>query len=280
MTDIKSFMSILIPLPMLISFMNFLIGGFLSLNAIDINPTLISGAIVFALVIGAFNILNNIVDINSDEISKPKRPLPSMKLTIRNALSYYVILTLLCLVLSFLLNLLVFISVVLVTVIAWLYSYYPKIKKIIILNTVFVAFTYVVLPLVTGWVFMPSSEAMPLALIFTISLLAFLLVVIKDITDVVADGLMGVKTIPVVYGIRKTGRMLKWLIILPYLFVIQLGVFGSFFWLSVIPLPICFYLMNYIEKKPNSKAGELYLVSAMILGILTEILLLASFLMS
>ena len=86
------FINILIPLSVFISIISILVGGFMALGAFNISVKLIFSVLAYGLCIGAFNTLNCVFDVKSDKISKPERPLPSMKIKKGTAFIYYIFL--------------------------------------------------------------------------------------------------------------------------------------------------------------------------------------------
>jgi len=169
--------------------------------ATSINLTLfliagLSGALVNA----GGNIINDYFDIEIDKINRPDRPLPSGKISLKNALSFYIYISLFAFVIVNKINILAFSIVVVTSVMMFLYSY--KLKGIPLVGNIVVSFF-------TGLAFLFGSVVVgniycgiiPALFAFLISLMREL---VKDIEDIEGDKSVRISTYPIKYGVDKT----------------------------------------------------------------------------
>lgn len=276
----KALIELLVPEPIIVALVGVLSGAFMSMGMFDITYNIVLTCIAYGFAIGAFNVLNCISDVNPDIISKPFRPLPSKKLSMMGAFLYYIIVTMVSLIVAYMINTTVFLGCFIIFIFSIMYSIYPRLKKIYLLNTIIISVCYSTLPLIVGWSLFSGMLNFPWHIALILNMMAFILVVVKDIHDIKADRAYGVTTIPVVLGIRKTGRMLKRIIIVPYLIIlimIFLGIFSYTYILSFFTLLGAFHLSKYIEKYGTEELGSMLLTEAMLIGIILELLIALAF---
>jgi geranylgeranylglycerol-phosphate geranylgeranyltransferase len=157
-------------------------------------------AIAASLVMASGNIINDIFDLEIDKINRPERPLPSGKISNKEALVLYFIFLLLSFICSWFINLPAFLIVVVSTLILYLYSKY--IKRIPLVGNIIVAF-------LTGLVFVfggvavgnPSAAIIPAIFAFSINLIRE---IVKDMEDVEGDRKADVITFPIKNGFQKS----------------------------------------------------------------------------
>ncbi len=152
------------------------------------------------LVAAAGNIINDIFDFNIDKINKPNRPLPSGKISIKEAAVFYLIFTIVAFLFSSSVNKAATGIVFLTTIILFFYSY--KLKGVPLIGNLAVAFC-------TGLAFIYGGVAVgnwklaiiPAVFAFLINLIRELL---KDVEDLEGDLKNNIITFPGKYGIEKT----------------------------------------------------------------------------
>ncbi len=153
-----------------------------------------------AMMIGSFgNAINDYLDREIDLINKPWRPIPSGRISAREALIGSIAMLVLGLTLSSMLPLTCFVIACIAAVILFLYSW--KLKKLGFLGNLTVA-TLSSLCIVYGGLAASAKTARYLLP----AVYAFLVIlgreILKGIEDVVGDRMHGVNTIAVKYGIR------------------------------------------------------------------------------
>jgi geranylgeranylglycerol-phosphate geranylgeranyltransferase len=213
----------------LIAFISVLLGAFLSSGEAALMLPAVYVAIAAFLILSAGNAINDCCDVEIDRINKPNRPIPSGRLSRREAVTFAVICSTIGVALSFLVNLgaiLISVSVVLL-----LALYAVKLKRTPLLGNALVA-------LLTGLTFISGGVAVerPLGAIIP-ALFAFLFSLgrelVKDIEDVKGDKALGARTAPVVWGVGVSAA-------------ISAIVMGSVVILTPIPFILGVYTWRYM----------------------------------
>jgi geranylgeranylglycerol-phosphate geranylgeranyltransferase len=205
-------------------------------DAIQVLPA----AVFTALATGTGNIINDYFDASIDRVNKPRRPIPSQRLSSRSAVILYFILTTLTAVGAFL-----FLPLPLgILVVVWqvsLYVYARWAKRVFVLGNFMVAAVassaFIAGGLLTGDV---GAEVVPVAIAFLFVLSREL---VKGMEDLEGDLQAGVHTVAAVIGLDKTvcwasGLMLSLAVLIPV--PALTSYYGKFyFWVmesTVVPL--------------------------------------------
>lgn len=168
------------------------------------------------IIAAAGYIINDYYDVKIDLINKPKRVVVGRILKRRVAMIAHTVLNFvgigIGLHLSWKLGALNFLC----AFVLWLYS--NQLKRIAFLGNLSVALLTGLSILIIGLFFEPDNI---LIMAYSLFAFAFTLIreIIKDIEDLKGDSTFGCKTLPVVYGVRKTKNIIY---ILSYLFLIGL----------------------------------------------------------
>ena len=88
----RGFFIIIRPLNCLITFIAIIVSGFICSKDNHISTNLFLAGLVGFLITAAGNSINDIIDIDIDRINRPNRPLPSLKLTFKQAWVSFVLL--------------------------------------------------------------------------------------------------------------------------------------------------------------------------------------------
>jgi len=201
------------------------------------------------LITASGNVINDYYDYNIDKINRPKRPIPSGRISSRNALILYFLLSFFGLVISFLVSFNFFILSIFNSALVFLYS--KKLKRTVFGNAVdsWLACSVFVAPVFISDKLVLNSPATILAII------AFLgnygREVLKDVEDIKGDEINGAKTLPIVLGNLKAiiiGKIIIFatslLFFMPYL----LGFFSELY----LTLSLFLFLFSlYIIKIEN-----------------------------
>jgi len=206
------------------------------------------------------NIINDIFDLEIDKINRPERPLPSGKISNKEALVLYFIFLLLSFICSWFINLPAFLIVVVSTLILYLYSKY--IKRIPLVGNIIVAF-------LTGLVFIyggfvvdnPKAAIVPALFAFLINLIRE---VVKDMEDINGDRMIGVITLPIKFGFQKSRVLILVITIFLvlftlYPFLIQFYKIEYILIVMIIVNPILVYSLKLLFK--NQSVGSLSKIS-------------------
>jgi 4-hydroxybenzoate polyprenyltransferase len=186
------------------------------------------GAGMAATLNAANNALNQIFDLEIDSINKPGRPIPSRRLTVREAWRFTWITYAIALALAW------FIApggrhecfwiVVAATIATFAYSCPPlRTKQRGIWANVTIAIPRGVLLKVAGWACVKTVvglEPWYIGMIFGLFLLGASTT--KDFADMEGDARGGCRTLPIVYGVRRAAWMISPSFVVPFL-LISLG---------------------------------------------------------
>ena len=202
--------------------------------------TVALGSLCAAFLNAANNSLNQIYDLEIDRINKPKRPLTSGRLSIRDAWTFTWFTYAAALVLAWFVapggRRECFWIVVLATIFTFIYSCPPlRTKQRGIWANVTIAIPRGVLLKVAGWSCVKTIwgvEPWFIGAIFGLFLLGASTT--KDFADMEGDAKGGCRTLPILYGVRRAAWMISPSFVLPFL-LISYGTFAGIltgnFWL-------------------------------------------------
>ncbi|MBN1281120.1 MAG: UbiA prenyltransferase family protein [Candidatus Thermoplasmatota archaeon] len=175
------------------------------LSYLSLLSTVLSASLCFVLLNGASNALNQATDWREDALSKPYRPVPRGRLSVQEAYTVSVILYGTALLLSFTVHLLFSLFVVCIACFSITYSVPPRMKRILLVNQLWVALPRGFLGIVGSWsVFGNPFDALPLAIGGIAALFLFGGTATKDIVDAEADRAAGTRTLVNVFGVKPT----------------------------------------------------------------------------
>lgn len=196
------------------------------------DPRLFILALSTMLIAAAGYIINDYYDVKIDLINKPERVVIGKGITRRHALLFHTILTLTGVTLGFFLDWKIGALNFIAAFLLWLYS--NALKRLPFIGNFTVA-------LLSGLsVFCVNLLYPPLfMLVWIYSLFAFFMnlvrEIIKDIEDLKGDDTFGSRTLPIVWGIRKTKLLTYFLIVLFSILVVSLHRW-------VTPMPMGFFV--------------------------------------
>ncbi len=237
-----------------------IIGGLIASNfkiaslICNIGKIFIAALIVF-LICGFGNALNDIYDIEIDKINKPFRPLPSNKISLKNASVFSWSLAVVGLLLSTFSKLCFIIAVI--NAVA-LYMYAKKYKKNKIIGNLIVAY-------LTGSVFIfggasVNNIGITLILFLCAMFATWSREIIKDFEDMEGDLKEGVVSLPIRYGKKSLYIASIFLILaillspLPYI----MGIFGNIYLLGILVCDIIFlYSIFKLLKVPSRENANI-----------------------
>ena len=185
----------------------------------------ILGMTMAAVLNAASNALNQIYDLEIDRVNKPKRPLPSGRLSIRSAWIFALVTYAIALALAWLVapggRHECFWIVVVATIITFLYSAPPfRTKRLGIWANVTIAIPRGVLLKVAGWSAVKTVMALEpwfIGGIFGLFLLGASTT--KDFADMEGDAKGGCRTLPIIYGVRRAAWMISPSFVIPFLMI-------------------------------------------------------------
>ena len=183
------------------------------------------GAAMAALLNAGNNALNQIYDLDIDRVNKPKRPLPSGRLTIPQVWWFTNITYALALVLAWLVapgeRHECFWLVAVAVVCTYIYSVPPfRTKRLGIWANVTIAIPRGVLLKVAGWSSVKTIiglEPWYIGAIFGLFLLGA--TTTKDFADMEGDRRGGCRTLPIQYGVRRAAWMISPSFVIPFMMI-------------------------------------------------------------
>jgi 4-hydroxybenzoate polyprenyltransferase len=227
------------------------------------------GLTMAAVLNAASNALNQIYDLAIDRINKPKRPLPSGRLSMRDAWAFTITTYVVALVLAWLVapggRRECFWIVLAATAITVLYSVPPfRTKRLGIWANVTIAIPRGVLLKVAGWSAVKTIAGVEpwfIGAIFGLFLLGASTT--KDFADMEGDARGGCRTLPITYGVRRAAWMISPSFVVPFL-MISAGAFagiltGNFVLLQGLSIVMtCYgaYVCYLMLRRPEDLAVE------------------------
>jgi len=227
------------------------------------------GALMAAVLNAASNGLNQIYDYEIDAVNKPKRPLPSGRMTMREAWVF----TWVTFAAAWLLAWLVapggrhqcFWLVVAATLITTLYSVPPfRTKRLGIWANVTVAIPRGALLKVAGWSSVKTVvgvEPWFIGTIFGLFLLGA--TTTKDFADMEGDARGGCRTLPLQFGVTRAAWMISPAFVVPFLLIpigAWAGILTGHFWmlqvLGAVMVAYGIYVCYLMLRRPEDLAVE------------------------
>ena len=209
------------------------------------------GVAMAAVLNAASNALNQIYDLEIDRINKPRRPLPSNRLSLNHAWTFTIVMYAIALALAWLVapggRRECFWIVAVATVLTVLYSVPPiRTKRLGVWANVTIAIPRGLLLKVAGWSAVKTIlgvEPWFIGAIFGLFLLGASTT--KDFSDMEGDRRGGCRTLPIIYGVRRAAWMISPSFIVPFL-MISAGAFagiltGNFVLLQLLSLVMTIY---------------------------------------
>lgn len=216
---------------MIIGLAQYCTAGFLILpeKIYDIRLFLLAISTIFVAAAGY--VINDYYDVKIDLINKPERVIIGKSIPRRYALLFHTVLSVIGIAVGFLVHWKIGVLNFFSAFLLWLYS--NALKRRPFIGNFAVA-------LLTGLSILIVNVLYPPLLIFTgiYSLFAFFITlvreIIKDIEDLKGDETFGCKTLPIVWGIRKTKLFTYFLLLLFAILAL-----GLHWWIA--PLPMNFF---------------------------------------
>jgi 4-hydroxybenzoate polyprenyltransferase len=227
------------------------------------------GSAMAALLNAGNNALNQIYDLDIDRVNKPKRPLPSGRLTMGEAWVFTAITYVLALILAWLVapngRHECFWLVAIAVVCTFLYSIPPpRTKRLGIWANVTIAIPRGTLLKVAGWSSVKTIAGLEpwyIGAIFGLFLLGA--TTTKDFADMEGDRRGGCRTLPIQYGVRRAAWMISPSFVIPFVMIpagAWLHVLTGNFWLlqllggvmTIYGVYVCYLML----RRPEDLAVE------------------------
>lgn len=251
---IQAIVKLIRPINFLITFITVIVAAFICQPDFVFSSSIILAALAASFTLASGNIINDVYDVEIDKINRSDRPLPSEKISYKEALALYFVFLLLSLILSWFINLPAFIIVIITSILLFLYSKY--LKRIPLVDNITVAF-------LTGLVFIYGGIAVenykaaiiPAFFAFLINLIRE---IVKDMQDIKGDEKAGVVSFPIKYGLQKSKYLSLVVSILLFLFtfypfIFQLYKVEYFIIVMVIVNPLLIYSVKILFEDHSEK---------------------------
>jgi len=234
----KSLLELCRPFTLLAPFVGFLSAAVMAGHSFPRGAAYL-GALSAMLLNAASNGLNQVFDLEIDRINKPARPLPSARLTTRQAGLAVMLLYVASVALAALVNK-TFLIIVLFTAFAtYAYSAPPlRTKRVFWLANLTIAVPRGLLLIVAGWASVArvnTVEPWFIGLIFALFLLGAAST--KDFADMDGDRAFGCMTMPLVIGVRRAAWVVAASLVAPFVLIpvgIRVGILSGNPWLLVV----------------------------------------------
>jgi 4-hydroxybenzoate polyprenyltransferase len=195
----------------------------------DLVVPVIFGAMMAAVLNAANNAINQVYDLDIDRVNKPKRPLPSGALSLREAWAFSVVTFLLAWILAYFASpdgrRECFYIVLFTSLLCWVYSAPPLwTKRRGFLANITIAIPRGVLLKVAGWSTVKTIfglEPWYIGGIFGLFLLGAAST--KDFADIEGDRAGGCRTLPISHGVKAAAWIIAPFFVFPF-FLIPIGV--------------------------------------------------------
>ncbi len=214
------------PFTLLAPALGMLSGGIAGVGArppLPLGPTLFLnlalGTLMAASLNAASNTLNQIYDLEVDRVNKPRRPLPSGRVSIAETGALTLVLFIFALLLAWLVDIQCFILASAAAILTTAYSVPPlRTKARGVWANVTIAIPRGLLLKVAGWSCVRTviaPEPWFIGMIFGLFLLGASST--KDFADIAGDRAGGCRTLPILYGVRRAAWMIAPFFVLPFL---------------------------------------------------------------
>lgn len=243
------------PVNFLITFVSVIVAAVICLPDKTFGLNVFIAAFTASLVMASGNIINDIQDIDIDKINKPLRPLPSGKITIKEAYSLYILFIAISITISSLINEIALLIVLVSIPLLFIYSNY--LKQIPLLGNITVAFL-TGLVFIFGGVVVENSTAAIIPAIFAF-MINLIREIVKDMEDVDGDTKAGVITFPVKFGFQKSKNIILiinifLLLFTIYPFITQIYKIEYFVVVMIIVNPILVYCLKILFEDESVKS--------------------------
>lgn len=228
-------------------------------------PSAVIAPVIMALsfAILGFNAMNAIFDLEVDKINKPLRPLPSGKMSIKEAARISTILFLLALVTASFVNDYFFTLILIFILVCTLYSSpLAYFRKYLWGSTFIGVILYGIIPFMSAMSI--SSSTLPVVPFLFFVTLAGIVSNVKDFEDVVGEKKMGIDSLPISLGTEKASYVILLLLfsLMLSMMVIEINFNGGRFLTgamvsSLILLPFLILFLNYINKRLTKEKGRI-----------------------
>jgi len=213
---------------------------------------LILGIVAVFLATGGGNVINDYFDYKIDAINKPNRPIPSGRISLKNAYIYASLLFVIAAVFAILIGYLLdnYVPTLIVALSSLLMYYYGKnLKTIALIGNIAISFLTGLCFIFTGVIIGLDTSSFGIIYIsIYLGFFAFVMTMAREITkdmeDIEGDQLEGAKTFPIIHGNKISSLLVGFFVVLasvlsPILYFN--GIFNVYF-LVILSVAIAIFL--------------------------------------
>jgi len=231
------------PINLVITFLVVYVSAVICGIGFEIYSQIFLACLAAVFVAASGNVINDYFDVEIDKINRPERPIPSGRITKRNAVFFYLLLSSSAIIISLVISFEA-LFVVLVTIIL-LYFYSERLKGIPLIGNIVVSFC-TALAFIFGGMVVGNYEGALIPALFAF-LINFIREILKDMEDLDGDKLNNQLTFPVKYGIESGKKLILGLILFLVVvtfvpFILKLYIIEYFLVvLFCVDLPLIFF---------------------------------------
>lgn len=258
-----AYITILRPLNSIMSAIAVWIGSLMAGGPLQPEIPIIFGMLATFLVSGGGMVINDYFDRDIDRINKPKRPIPSGRISSKAAGVYAIILFVAGLFVAINISPIAFSIAAIAT--ALLAVYAARLKGVMFAGNAAISFLVALSFLYGGFIIGDVTLIIPLAVLAFLSNMGR--EIFKTIDDIMGDKSKGLKTVATRLGVIKAKRLASAFIILAVIysfFPYVQGMFNEIYLFLVIPADIIFLLAAVVNVKRSSKLTKLAMLVALI----------------
>jgi 4-hydroxybenzoate polyprenyltransferase len=222
------------------------------------------------MIAAAGYIINDYYDVKIDYINKPNRVVVGKLIKRRIVLASHVVLNVLGIGIGFYLNLYIGIINFFAGFLLWIYS--NQLKRLPFIGNLVISLLTALSILVLAVYFQKNVSLIMNYAIFAFSI-NLIREIIKDMEDLRGDLRFGSKTLPIVWGLRKT-KYLLYVLILVFVFILfylsfQLGnqTLNIFLIILIVPIIYLIYLLYRADSQKRFHRLSMYCKLLMLAGI-------------
>jgi geranylgeranylglycerol-phosphate geranylgeranyltransferase len=249
---------------------------------------LTGGILIFFLISGASNTINDIFDLEIDRINRPTRPIPRGAIKKSHALRYYVILVILAVLLSILTGS-ISVNFILIPLLTTFFAftgffYAWKGKALGLPGNIIVGVSYS-FGIPFGSLFISQIQYIPAKIWFFFFTSMFLLIsreIIKGMEDIEGDRKFKIKTVANTMGFKASAFFSTFFSVLAILtftipvFILKMSIYFAIFMIigNIVVILSCVFLLIDLNNKKHQKKSSLLLKIGAFCGLMAYALAL------
>jgi len=277
--NLKNIVALTVPEYLIISIFSTLSAFLIISGNLENFNLLILSIISISFVVLALNALNQVYDAEIDKISKPKRPIPSNKISINEAKMIAVLLYLMALIVSLIVSTTFVYLIVVYIFISILYSAPPaRLRRVPFSSNIFGSLFHAVIPFTAAWIINQNIFPVPFFIFFLV--IGFIMSSTKDLEDIAGDKRWAIKNFCTVFGKQDTLKFIAFsypLIILSMLLLSTVSIISKRYILSSIVSLILVSILLGIYNKELEKEEVITQSKIVTYGMVISILIQLSY---